>query len=360
MVMRRDYYKVLGVPRNATDEEVKKAFRKLAFQYHPDRNGQKGAEEKFKEINEAYQVLSDPEKRTTYDRYGQVSAESWHGFDLGGLGDIFESFFGGAATASQRVPRKGADLQTSLEISFEEAFFGCDKEIGIKRIENCPSCHGIGSQPGINPQRCPNCNGSGQVQRVQRSIFGRFIHVATCPRCSGEGTIITHPCSQCKGAGRERIKRKLTVNIPAGVDEGYELCLNGEGEVGTHGGLSGDLYITLSVTPHKFFKREGVNILCELPINFAQAALGDEVEVPTLDGKVTVGIPPAIESGTVLRLKGRGAPHLNSRKCGDQLIAVRVVTPRSLNEKQRRLFTELAETLPRARQASEEVEEVVT
>jgi len=352
MSANRDYYEILGVPRNASDEQIKKAFRRLAFQYHPDHNCEAGAEERFKEINEAYEVLSDAEKRASYDRYGRVATSDLYGFEdfsFGGLGDIFDAFFGGSTTrARRRAPRKGVDLQARLNLSFEEAIFGADKQVEISRVENCSVCHGVGSQPGTNPQRCPNCDGSGEVRRIQQSLFGRFVHTATCPRCRGEGTTITHPCPQCKGSGREKVKRRLTVTIPAGVDEGYTMRLSGEGEAGIYGGSPGDAYITFSVEPHGFFVRRGADILYELPINFAQAALGNSVEVPTVDGKTILKIPPGTQNNKVFRLKGRGVPRLDGRNRGDQLVIIRVVTPRSLNDNQRRLIEELAKTLPDA------------
>jgi len=357
MAIKRDYYEVLGVPRNASDEEIKRAFRKLAFQYHPDHNRESGAEDKFKEINEAYQVLSDPEKRSSYDRYGRVDIKGLEGFPdfgFGGLGDIFESFFGGFGETpfgrtAQRTPQKGDSLRTHLTLSFEEAVFGCQKEIEIQHIELCPSCHGIGSQPGTNPQTCPECRGAGQVRKVQQSIFGRFSHITTCPRCKGSGTIITNPCTQCHGRGKIKVKRKLIIDIPAGVDDGYQTQLRGEGNAGLYGGAPGDLYIDLLVRPHKLFHRDGIDILCELPINFAQAALGDEIEVPSLDGKTSLRIPPSTQNGKTLRLKGKGVPQLNGKGKGDLLVKVVIVTPQHLNGKQRQLFQELAKTLPQAK-----------
>jgi molecular chaperone DnaJ len=353
----RDYYEILGVPRNASDEQIKKAFRKLAFQYHPDHNKEAGAEDKFKEINEAYEVLSDAEKRASYDRYGRVATSDWFGFEnfsFGGLGDIFDAFFGTTTAKTQRrAPQKGADLQANLTISFEEAVFGTDKQFEVWRIENCPLCHGIGSQPGTNPQKCPNCNGSGEIRRIQQSLFGRFIHTATCTHCHGEGMIITHPCRQCKGNGKERIKSKLTATIPPGIDENYQVRLSGEGDAGKYGGSSGDIYINVSIKPHKFFVRKGKDILYELPINFAQAALGNSMEVPTLHGKATLKIPPGTQNGKVFRLKGKGVPHLNGRGMGDQLVMIRVVTPKSIDANQRRLFEELAKTLPEAKMSED-------
>jgi molecular chaperone DnaJ len=352
MAIKQDYYELLRVPRNASDEEIKRAFRKLAFQYHPDRNREPGAEEKFKEINEAYQVLSDPEKRNRYDRYGRVDVEGgFPDFGFGGLGDIFESFWDGFGTiferTAQRVPQKGDSLQSHLTLSFKEAVFGCNKEVEIQRIEFCPSCHGIGSEPGTNPETCPDCRGTGQVRRVQQSIFGRYTSTTTCSRCRGSGTVINNPCSQCQGRGRIKVKRKIRVNIPAGVDEGYRLRLDGEGSAGLYGGPPGDLYVTLSVKPHNLFHRDGSDILYELSINFAQAALGDEVRVPSLDGKVDLKIPPGTQNGKTFRCKGKGIPYIDGKGRGDLLIKISVITPQHLDKNQRRLFEELAKGLPR-------------
>jgi len=350
MPTKRDYYEVLGVDRNATDEEIKRAFRKLAFKYHPDRNREDGAEEKFKEVNEAYEVLSDPDKRSAYDRFGHSGAEGlfgrgFEGFDFGGFGDIFEAFFGGAATATRQAPQRGADLHYGLTITFEEAAFGCEKEINISRTENCSLCQGIGCKPGTQPSRCSNCNGTGQIRRTQQSIFGHFSSTTTCSRCRGEGKIITEPCSQCRGTGKEKHQRSISVKIPAGVDEGSQIRLSGEGEAGTRGGPSGNLYITLSVRQHKLFTRDGDDILYELPINFAQAALGAEVEVPALNGTTKLKIPAGSQTGEVFRLKNKGIPHLHGSGRGDQLVTLFVVTPDSLTQKQRQLFEELASSL---------------
>ena len=352
MAIKQDYYEVLGVPRNASDEEIKKAFRKLAFQHHPDRNRETGAEEKFKEINEAHQVLSDPEKRSRYDRYGRVDvAEGLPDFGSGGLGDIFESFFGGFGTpfgrTSQRVPQRGDSLQSHLTLSFTEAVFGCSKEVEIQRIEFCPSCHGIGSEPGTNPLTCPDCRGTGQVRRVQQSIFGRFTHITTCSRCGGSGAVISNPCSQCQGRGRIKVKRKVMVTIPAGVDDGQRLRLDGEGSAGLYGGPPGDFYVTFSVKPHNLFHRDGSDILYELPINFAQAALGDEVRVPSLDGKVDLKIPPGTQNGKIFRFKGKGIPYIDGKGSGNLLVKVVIMTPQHLDKNQRHLFEELSKALPR-------------
>jgi len=313
MAIKRDYYEVLGVDRTATDEEIKKAFRKLAFQYHPDHNHDDGSTDRFKEINEAYEVLSDSDKRAAYDRFGHGGAEGlfgrgFEGFDFGGFGDIFDAFFGGATTATRQAPRRGADLHYKLNITFEEAAFGCEREIDISRTENCSLCQGVGSKPGSQPARCQNCNGTGQVRRAQQTIFGRFVNTTTCSQCHGEGRIITEPCPQCRGTGREKRQRNIMVKIPAGVDDSSQLRLSGEGEAGLRGGSMGNLYITLSVLPHEFFSRDGDNILYELPINFAQAALGAEVEVPTLDGKVKLKVPAGSQTVKSFGLKVRVPP----------------------------------------------------
>ena len=352
MAIKQDYYEVLGVPRSASTEEIKRAFRKLAFQHHPDRNRETGAEEKFKEINEAYQVLSDPEKRSRYDRYGRADIErGFPDFGFGGLGDIFESFFGGFGTpfgrTAQRVPQKGESLQSHLTLSFKEAVFGCSKEAEIQRIEFCPSCHGIGSEAGTNPDTCPDCHGTGQMKRVEQSIFGRFTHISTCSRCAGTGSVIANPCRQCRGKGRIRVKRKVKIDVPAGVDNGYRLRVEGEGNAGLYGGSPGDLYVSLSVKSHSLFLREGSDILYELPINFAQAALGDEVRVPSLDGKVDLGIPPGTQNGRAFRFKGKGVPRVDGRGRGDLVVKVDIITPQHLDKKQRSLFGELARVLPR-------------
>jgi len=350
MSSKRDYYETLGVDRSATEQEIKRAFRKLAFKYHPDHNHGHGAEERFKEVNEAYEVLSDPDKRATYDRFGHGGAEGvwgrgFDGFDFGGFGDIFDAFFGGTATATRQAPRRGADLRYGVTITLEEAAFGTEKETKISRIENCSLCQGVGCKPGSQPSRCPNCNGTGQVRRTQQSIFGRFTNITTCPRCHGEGRIITEPCPQCRGSGKEKRQRNILVKIPAGVDDGSQIRITGEGDAGTRGGPSGNLYITVSVKRHELFTRDGDDIIYELPINFAQAALGAEVEVPTLDGKVKLKVPAGSQTGRVFQLKNKGVPHLHRSGRGDQLVTLLVVTPESLTEKQRQLFQELASSL---------------
>lgn len=350
MVVKRDYYEVLGVDRNATTEEIKRAFRKLAFQYHPDHNREAGAGEKFKEINEAYEVLSDPDKRSAYDRFGHSGTEGYfgrgfEGFDFGGFGDIFDTFFGGATTAT-RQPQPGADLRCGVTISFEEAASGCEKEITISHIENCSLCRGTGAKPGVPASRCPECNGAGRVRRVQASIFGRFVTNATCSRCHGEGRIITQPCPQCHGSGHEKQERTISVTIPAGINDNSRIRLSGQGDAGTRGGSLGNLYIDVSVKPHLFFTRDDAdNVLYELVVNFAQAALGAELEIPTLNDKTKLKIPPGSQTGDVFRLKNKGITHLHRTGRGDQLITLFVATPEKLTDKQRYLLEELAHTL---------------
>ncbi len=359
MAVKRDYYEVLGIAREATDEEIKRSFRKLAFKYHPDHNRDGGAGEKFKEVNEAYEMLSDSEKRAAYDRFGHGGADGlfgrgFEGFDFGGFGDIFDAFFGGAATTSRQTPQRGADRRYGITITFEEAAFGCEKELNISRTEHCSQCQGTGCQSGSQPSRCPNCNGSGQVRRVQQSIFGHFTNITTCPKCHGEGSIITEPCPQCRGSGREKCQRSINIKIPAGVDDGTQMRLSGEGDAGTRGGSPGNLYVILSVRQHEFFTRDDDNVHYELPINFAQAALGAEVAVPTLYGEVKLEIPDGCQSGKLFRLKNKGIPHLHRGGRGDQIVRLLVITPDKLTKAQRQLFQELANSLSPAKRGKKE------
>lgn len=347
---KRDYYEVLGIERDASDDDIKKAFRKLAFKYHPDHNREEEGGEAFKEVNEAYQVLSDRDKRSVYDRYGHTGSETSFGrgfedVDLSGFGDIFDAFFGGATAPAHQGPQTGNDQKTNLTLTFEESVFGCEKELHIPRIEHCSVCHGLGSKPGVNPTRCPTCNGSGQIRRAQQSIFGRFTNVATCSRCRGEGSIITEPCLKCQGSGRERADRTISIKIPPGVDNSAQVVMRGEGDSGSKGGPNGNLFINLTVKPHAFFVRREDDIIYELPINFVQAALGDEVEVPGLAGKTKIKIPPGSQTGKVFRLKGQGVTHLKRNGRGDQIILLVVVTPETLNDKQRQLLKELGASL---------------
>ena len=349
MATDRDYYEVLGVPRGAGTEEIKRAFRKLAMQYHPDRNKSANAEERFKAISEAYEVLSDPERRAAYDRFGVAGVESpfakpFEGFGFGGFGDIFDAFFGGT-TARRRTPQRGADLRYNLKLSFEEAVFGCEKEIEIVRTELCSRCNGLRAEPGTEPEKCQSCGGSGEVRRVQQSVFGQFVNVATCDRCGGGGRVIPHPCRNCRGSGREKRAKKIEVRIPAGVDSGSQIRISGEGEAGSRGGPRGNLYLVLSVRRHKFFKRDDHDLLYELDINFAQAALGDKVEIPTLDGRYELSIPAGTQSGEVFGLRGQGVPHLRGSGRGDLLVRVHVVTPTGLSPEQKELLKELAASM---------------
>ncbi len=351
MVVKRDYYDVLGVSRDASTEDVKKAFRKLAFQYHPDRNRDDGASEKFKEVNEAYEVLSDENKRAAYDRFGHegdpnIFGRGFEGFDFGGFGDIFDAFFGGAGGgAAARAPRRGEDLRANLKITFEEAALGCEKEVEITRTEVCDICHGTRAEPGSQPERCPSCDGTGQVRRVQRSLFGQFINTAICSQCQGEGQIIKEPCRECKGTGICKQKRRISVRIPAGIDHGNGIRLSGEGHAGSRGGSAGNLYVMVSVSRHDFFTREGEDVLYDLPVNFAEAALGTEVQVPTLYGDEKLKVPAGSQTDSVFKLKGKGIPHLHGGGKGDQLVRLQVVTPESLTKEQKKLFEELARSL---------------
>jgi molecular chaperone DnaJ len=351
MAVKRDYYEVLGVPRNASPEDIKKAFRKLAFQHHPDRNKDDGASEKFKEVNEAYEVLSDTDKRAAYDRFGHAGAEgifggrSFDGFDFGGFGDIFEAFFGGTGTTARQTSRRGNDLRYSVSLTFEEAALGCEREIEISRTEICSTCRGTRARPGSQPTRCTTCDGTGQVRRVQRSLFGQFINTSVCPQCRGEGKIVTDSCPDCRGSGFQKHKRKIMVKVPAGIDDGNGIRLSGEGDAGFRGGSPGNLYVVVTVKKHRFFTRESDNIIYELPVNFAQAALGVEVAVPTLYGETKLKIPAGSQTGRVFKLRDKGVPHLRSMGRGDQLVMLRVVTPESLSKEQRRLFEELSKSL---------------
>jgi molecular chaperone DnaJ len=352
MANKRDYYEVLGVSRTATPEDIKKAYRQMARQYHPDVSDQPDAESRFKEVNEAYEVLSDAEKRATYDRFGHAGLNSGgFGFDFGGFRDPFDIFaevFGGGfgfRTSTRQGPRRGADLRYDLHLTFEEAVFGCEKEIEVARHETCTKCNGSQAEPGTSPVRCSECNGSGQVRRVQRSILGSFVSVTSCPTCHGKGETIPIPCTECNGQGRVYVTRKLSVTIPAGVDHGTQVRLASEGEIGERGGPRGNLYVVLDVEPHPFFQRRGDDILVEMKVNVAQAALGAKITVPTLESEEEISIPAGTQSGKVLRLRDRGVPHLRRDGRGDQLVLVRVDTPTNLTKEQKHLLRELGGTL---------------
>jgi len=348
---KRDYYETLGISRGASEEDLKKAYRRLAKQYHPDANKEQGAEARFIEINEAYETLSDPQKRAIYDRYGHAGLNGSSGAagfgDFAGfssINDLFETFFAGATGTQRRTgTQRGADLRYDLTISFEEAVFGCQKEIELPRWEACSNCKGSGAQPGTSTTRCSSCQGTGEIRRVQQSIFGQFVNVTMCERCRGEGKVITTPCEKCRGQGRVRNNRRVVVNIPAGVDDGINVRVTGEGEVSSRGGTPGNLYVILTVKSHPFFKRQGNDILYELPISFSQAALGDEVEIPTVDGKSTMlKIPAGTQSNRSFRLKGMGVPVVHSSARGDEHVIVKVVTPTNLSPEQKHLLEEFA------------------
>ena len=358
MAAKRDYYEVLGVARSANEDEVKKAFRRLARQYHPDVNKEKGAEARFKEINEAYEVLGDAQKRQAYDRFGHSGVNGasageggnpFEGFGFGSFNDLFEQLFAsasgtGATGAGRRAgTQRGADLRYELTLTFEEAVRGCQKEIEIPRWETCPLCRGNGAQPGTSTARCTTCQGTGEIRRVQQSIFGQFVNVMVCDRCRGEGRVITTPCERCHGQGRVRNVKRVTVNIPAGVDDGINVRVAGEGEAPPRGGTPGSLYVALTVKPHEYFKRQGTDIVYEMPISFAEASLGAEVEVPTLDGKEMLKMPAGTQSGRVFRLKGKGVPVVHSSTRGDELVVVKLVTPQTLTPRQKELLREFAE-----------------
>ncbi len=342
---KRDYYEVLGVTRAATEQEVKSAYRKLALQFHPDRNpNNPDAEEKFKECSEAYAVLADVEKRTVYDRFGHagLGGSGGPGFDPTDLGDIFGDFFGlgeifGGGTRRRSRTQRGADLREDINLEFEEAVFGTETKVTVRRHESCEECRGSGAAAGKAPITCRSCNGRGQVRYQQ----GFFSIARTCPTCQGTGSVVTDPCVKCKGEGRVLRQRTVDAKVPAGVEDGTRIRFTGFGEGGLHGGPPGDLYVVLHVKEHPFFEREGNNLHCVIPVSFAQAALGAEISVPTLEGEHVLKVPDGIQSGTTLRIKNRGVPLLNGHGKGDLFVEVRVQTPGKLNKRQRELLLEL-------------------
>ncbi len=353
MATKRDYYELLGVGRGADGSEIKKSYRRLARQYHPDVNKEPEAEEHFKEINEAYEVLIDEQKRAAYDRFGhagvQGSAAGASGFGgFGGFGDIFEEFFGtmtGMRGARARGPLRGDDLRVDISIAFKEAVLGTEKEIKVQRTETCSSCQGSGAEPGTTPIACSQCQGTGEVRRVQQSFLGSFVNIGTCPACGGSGETVSTPCSACGGRKRVRTPRRLEVKIPPGVDNGTRIRLAGEGDSGARGGPPGNLYVFLHVEEHQFFKRRGDDLILDLVINVAQAALGDEITVPTIDGEETLRIAPGTQPGQIARLRGRGAPHLRRNGRGDQIVVIQVAVPKKLSAEQKELFQQLGGTL---------------
>ena len=354
----RDYYDILGVGRGVGDEDIRKAFRKKAMEFHPDRNKSADAEEKFKEINEAYQVLSNPNKRAQFDQFGKAGVGAnggadrpFDGFDVfGGFGDIFDSFFGDRTGRRGRQAQRGSDLQHRVVLSFEESVFGAEREVELTRLEQCGVCSGAGNEPGTSLETCNTCKGNGQVRRTQRSVFGQFTQVTTCSSCQGRGTIIRTPCSNCRGGGKERKSRKIAVTIPAGVETGMQVRLIGEGEVGSDGGGPGNLYVHIDVQEHQFFERDGSDLVYELPINIAEAALGAHKSIPTLDGKdEDLKLPQGTQPGTEFRIKGKGVPHLNGHRRGDLRVTVDVRVPGSLDDRQRELLQELARSFEGSR-----------
>lgn len=347
----QDYYDVLGVNRNASDDEIKAAFRKLARQYHPDVNKEPDAEEKFKEVNEAYGVLSDSEKRARYDRFGKAGLGGNGGFHdyTVDFSDIFEDLFSGfgfqTGRRARNAPRRGRDLQMAISLSFEEAVFGVEKEIEFERDETCSRCSGKGSEPGTTPVKCSTCNGQGEVRQVRQTFLGQMVQTYPCNTCNGRGEIISSPCTTCRGNGLERKRVKKKVQVPAGVDHGTQIRLNGEGGPGVFGGPSGSLFLVLDVKPHQFFKRRENDVILNLDINVAQAVLGAEVDVPTLDGDEKLKIPAGTQPGKVFTLRGKGVPYLRQKSRGNQLVIVNVAVPTKLTKEQRELFEKLAESL---------------
>lgn len=361
---KRDYYEVLGVSKGASDDEIKKAYRKLAKKYHPDMNpGDKEAEAKFKEVNEAYSILSDKEKRARYDQFGHAGVDpnygaggpggGFGGFDMGDidLGDIFGSFFGGGfggfGGGGQRRngPQKGESLRANLTITFEEAAFGCEKEINLNRTEECDACHGSGCEPGTTAETCPDCRGTGVVRVQQRTGGFAFSSTAPCSRCRGTGKIIHSPCKSCGGSGSVKKSKRITVTIPAGIDDGQAISLRGQGNAGKNGGPAGDLIVGVRVKPHSQFRRDGTTVLYEQPVSFFQAAMGAELEIPTIDGKVKYTLPAGTQPGTTFRLRGKGIPELRGRGRGDQYVTVRVQVPTSLNGEQKEALRAFAQTM---------------
>ncbi|MFZ2456477.1 MAG: molecular chaperone DnaJ [Candidatus Altiarchaeia archaeon] len=357
---KRDYYEVLGIGKNASTEEIKSAYRKLAKQYHPDVSKDKDAEEKFKELSEAYEVLIEPSKKASYDKFGHEAADKsfsgggfqWSDFthysdiqDIFGRDffgrDIFDVFMGGSRSDRNSAAR-GNDLRYDLYIILEEAAAGIKSEIYVPRTESCPECKGSGAKAGTKAKQCPACGGSGQERRERSTPFGRFMTVSPCSRCRGEGTIIENPCKNCNGTGRTRTTRKITVKIPAGVDTGSHLRVPGEGDAGVRGGPPGDLYIVIHVNPHEKFRRDGNDLLMDVELSFIQAALGAEIEVPTLTGKAKLKIPAGTQTDTIFKLRGEGMPDLNGRGAGDEKIRVKIVTPKSLGKREKELYDELA------------------
>lgn len=350
MMSKRDYYEVLGVSKTASKDEIRRAYRKLSKKYHPDINKAEDATEKFKEATEAYETLSDDQKRAHYDQFGHTDPNQGFGAgsgDFGGFGgfeDIFNTFFGGGGRRRDpNAPRQGADLQYTMTLSFEDAVFGKETDITIPREETCETCNGSGAKPGTKPETCSHCHGSGQLSQEQSTPFGRIVNRRVCHYCNGTGKEIKEKCSTCTGTGRVKKRRKIHVKIPAGIDDGQQLRVAGQGEPGINGGPPGDLYVVFHVKEHDFYERHGDDIYCEMPITFVQATLGDEIEVPTLHGRVKLKIPAGTQTGTKFRLRGKGVPNVRGYGTGDQHVLVKIITPTKVTEKQKQLLREFAE-----------------
>ena len=357
MADKRDYYEVLGLSKGATDDEIKKAYRRLAKQYHPDMNpGDKVAENKFKEVNEAYDVLGDPDKKAKYDQYGHAAFDPSSGFGGGGFGggfgfdgfdisDIFSNIFGGGSSRRQNGPVRGEDIRYRLTLSFEEAVFGCKKDISYQRVQKCPECSGSGAAKGTSAKTCPDCQGRGQVKVQQRTPFGVMQSTTTCSKCRGTGKIIETPCKNCRGSGFVKASKKLEVSIPAGIDDGQGVVLRGEGCDGRNGGTAGDLVITVNVRPHAFFEREGSDIYCDIPVTYADMTLGAKITVPTIDGTETIDIPEGTQTGTTFTLKGKGVKIVNTQKRGNMYVTAVIETPKGLDRKQKELLKQFSDSL---------------
>lgn len=357
MAEKRDYYEVLGLSKGASDDEIKKAYRKMAKENHPDLHpGDKACEERFKEINEAYEVLSDPDKKAKYDQYGHAAFDPSAGFGggagfgdfgdifggFGGFGDIFGDIFGGGGARQSNAPRKGESIRTNVSISFEEAAFGCKKDVTISRIEQCPDCKGSGAAPGTTPEVCPDCKGTGSVRTTQRTPFGMVQSNAPCSKCRGTGKIIHQPCPSCHGMGSVRKQHKINVTIPAGIDDGQTVSVRGQGSAGANGGPAGELLVYVIVRPHARFERDGANVMLEQEISYVHAVLGGDIEVPTLDGNVKLSIPEGTQTGSVFRMRGKGIPYLRGSGRGDQFVSVKVAVPRNLTGSQKELLKQFA------------------
>ncbi len=361
MAEKRDYYEVLGVQKGASEDEIKKAYRALAKKYHPDLNpGDKNAEAKFKEVGEAYEVLSDKEKRSRYDQFGHAGVDpnfgagggfsgGFGGFEDVDLGDIFGSFFGGfggsTRTRNPNGPIRGGDIEMTISLTFTEAALGCKKDITVTHLETCAECEGSGAAKGTHAETCSTCGGSGQIRTTERTMLGMMQVTKPCPTCGGRGRVIQSPCTACNGKGRVRKRRKLTVTVPAGIDHGQTFSLRGQGDAGANNGPAGDAHITVSVQKDPVFERDGYDVWCDIPLTFAQAALGDEITVPTIEGNVKYTIPEGTQPGTVFRLKGRGVPYVSGRGKGDQFVRVGVEIPRGLSQKQKDAIRDLDATL---------------